>query len=73
MLESLQEGWKGPLPHPMPTYNPVTGEKKMEEKKRSRVTLVSPPRSEHGDDVSVLLQVLGLALPDPLGLVAERS
>lgn len=26
MLESLQEGWKGPLPHPMPTYNPVTGE-----------------------------------------------
>ena len=37
MLESLQEGWKGPLPHPMPTYNPVTGE---EEKKEniSRVT-----------------------------------
>ena len=31
MLESLQEGWKGPLPHPMPTYNPVTGE---EEKRR---------------------------------------
>ena len=30
MLESLQEGWKGPLPHPMPTYNPVTGEKKTE-------------------------------------------
>ena len=42
-------------------------------KKRSRVTLVSPPRSEHGDDVSVLFQVLGLALPNPLGLVAERS
>ena len=34
---------------------------------------MSPPRSEHGDDVSVLFQVLGLALPDPLGLVAERS
>ena len=72
MLESLQEGWKGPLPHPMPTYNPVTGEMKTEEKK-DHVTLVSSPRSEHGDDVSVLLQVLGLALPDPLGLVAERS
>ena len=28
MLESLQEGWKGPLPHPMPTYNPVTGEER---------------------------------------------
>ena len=71
MLESLQEGWKGPLPHPMPTYNPVTGEKKTE--KKSRITLVTSPRSEHGDDVSVLLQVLGLALPDQLGLVAERS
>ena len=47
--------------------------RRKQKKKRSRVTLVSPPRSEHGDDVSVLLQVLGLALPNPLGLVAERS
>ena len=33
MLESLQEGWKGPLPHPMPTYNPVTGKQEKTRRK----------------------------------------
>ena len=60
----------------MPTYNPVTGEEttKLEKKNlRVCVTLPSIRRSEHRDDVSILLKVLGAALADPLRLVPGWS